>query len=154
MDLATLIGLGSGTAVVLVAIFLGGDFMAFVDVPSLLLVIGGAMAATILRFTLADVTIERAETILGAGRVRYVHPDCGFWMLRRSIADAKITALVAGRDLYEGRPARGVASGRGEAGRLNRTELGREARPRTAFPTLAPGSWRPRSGFRHRCTAS
>jgi 5-methyltetrahydropteroyltriglutamate--homocysteine methyltransferase len=50
--------------------------------------------------------VERAETILGAGRVRYVHPDCGFWMLRRSIADAKITALVAGRDLYEGRPAR------------------------------------------------
>jgi 5-methyltetrahydropteroyltriglutamate--homocysteine methyltransferase len=50
--------------------------------------------------------IERAGTILGAGRVRYVHPDCGFWMLRRSIADAKITALVAGRDLYEGRPGR------------------------------------------------
>jgi len=55
MDLATLIGLASGTAVVLIAIFIGGDFMAFVDVPSMLLVIGGAMAATILRFTLADV---------------------------------------------------------------------------------------------------
>jgi 5-methyltetrahydropteroyltriglutamate--homocysteine methyltransferase len=36
-----------------------------------------------------------------------VHPDCGFWMLRRSVVDAKIRALVAGRDLYEGRaPAR------------------------------------------------
>ena len=55
MDLATLIGLGSGTAMVLVAIFMGGDFMTFVNVPSLLIVIGGAMAATILRFTLADV---------------------------------------------------------------------------------------------------
>jgi chemotaxis protein MotA len=55
MDLATLIGLGSGTAVVLLAIFLGGDFMTFVNVPSVLLVVGGAMAATILRFTLADV---------------------------------------------------------------------------------------------------
>ena len=50
--------------------------------------------------------IERAEKTLGAGRVRYVHPDCGFWMLKRSIADGKIQALVAGRDLYEGRPAR------------------------------------------------
>ena len=40
---------------------------------------------------------------LGAGRVRYVHPDCGFWMLKRTIADAKMRALVAGRDLYEGR---------------------------------------------------
>ena len=47
--------------------------------------------------------IEHAETILGPSRVRYIHPDCGFWMLKRSIADAKIAALVKGRDLYEGR---------------------------------------------------
>jgi 5-methyltetrahydropteroyltriglutamate--homocysteine methyltransferase len=46
--------------------------------------------------------IERAETVLGAGRVRYVHPDCGFWMLKRPIADAKIRALVQGRNLFEG----------------------------------------------------
>lgn len=44
--------------------------------------------------------IERAETRLGADRVRWVHPDCGFWMLKRSVADRKIAALVAGRDLY------------------------------------------------------
>ena len=48
-------------------------------------------------------TIERADVVLGQGRVRYVHPDCGFWMLKRSIADGKIRALVAGRNLYEGR---------------------------------------------------
>ena len=47
--------------------------------------------------------IERAEQLLGAGRVRYIHPDCGFWMLKRPIADAKIRALAQGRDLYEGR---------------------------------------------------
>ena len=47
--------------------------------------------------------IERAESVIGEGRVRYVHPDCGFWMLKRSIADGKIRALVEGRDLYEGR---------------------------------------------------
>jgi 5-methyltetrahydropteroyltriglutamate--homocysteine methyltransferase len=46
--------------------------------------------------------IERAERVVGAGRVRYVHPDCGFWMLPRSVADAKMRALAAGRDLYEG----------------------------------------------------
>ena len=46
--------------------------------------------------------LERAERLLGPGRVRYVHPDCGFWMLKRGIADAKMRALVAGRDLYEG----------------------------------------------------
>ena len=47
--------------------------------------------------------IERAEKLLGRGRVRYVHPDCGFWMLKRNMADGKIRALVQGRDLYEGR---------------------------------------------------
>jgi 5-methyltetrahydropteroyltriglutamate--homocysteine methyltransferase len=47
--------------------------------------------------------IERAEKLLGRDRVKYVHPDCGFWMLKRSIADGKMRALVEGRDLYEGR---------------------------------------------------
>jgi 5-methyltetrahydropteroyltriglutamate--homocysteine methyltransferase len=53
--------------------------------------------------------IETAERVIGPGRVTYVHPDCGFWMLKRPIADGKIRALVAGRDLYEGRPARRTA---------------------------------------------
>jgi 5-methyltetrahydropteroyltriglutamate--homocysteine methyltransferase len=47
--------------------------------------------------------IERAEKLLGAGRVRYIHPDCGLWNLRRNMADGKIRALVAGRDLFDGR---------------------------------------------------
>ena len=49
--------------------------------------------------------IERAAETVGPDRVRYVHPDCGFWMLDRGIADAKIAALAAGRDLYLGRRA-------------------------------------------------
>ena len=47
--------------------------------------------------------IEAAEKKLGAGRVKFIHPDCGFWMLKRSVADRKIAALVKGRDLYLGR---------------------------------------------------
>ena len=46
--------------------------------------------------------IQNAENVLGPGRVRYVHPDCGFWMLKRSIADRKMQALVAGRNEYLG----------------------------------------------------
>src|SRR5690348_15861840 len=46
--------------------------------------------------------IERAEKLLGKGRVKYIHPDCGFWMLPRNVADGKIRALAAGRDLYLG----------------------------------------------------
>ena len=47
--------------------------------------------------------IEKAVQVLGPGRVRWVHPDCGFWMLHRSVADRKIEALVAGRDRFLGR---------------------------------------------------
>ncbi len=47
--------------------------------------------------------LERAEAVLGHDRIKYINPDCGFWMLKRPIADGKIRALVAGRDLYEGR---------------------------------------------------
>ena len=42
------------------------------------------------------------ERVAGAGRVGWIHPDCGFWMLRRSVADRKIAALAAGRDMYLG----------------------------------------------------
>ncbi len=49
--------------------------------------------------------LEHAENALGEGRVTYINPDCGFWMLPRAIADGKIRALVDGRDLYEGRKA-------------------------------------------------
>ena len=45
--------------------------------------------------------IEAVEKKVGPDRVRWVHPDCGFWMLKRGIADGKIRALVRGRDLYE-----------------------------------------------------
>jgi 5-methyltetrahydropteroyltriglutamate--homocysteine methyltransferase len=47
--------------------------------------------------------IEAAEQKLGAGRVKFIHPDCGFWMLKRSVADRKIAALALGRDKYLGR---------------------------------------------------
>lgn len=48
--------------------------------------------------------LEHAERVLGPGRVKWAHPDCGFWMLHRSVADRKIAALVEGTRLYLGRP--------------------------------------------------
>lgn len=47
--------------------------------------------------------IEKIVKILGPDRLRYIHPDCGFWMLHRSVVDRKMRALVQGRDLFEGR---------------------------------------------------
>lgn len=53
--------------------------------------------------------IEKAARLVGADRIAYVHPDCGFWMLPRSVADAKMRALVAGRDLFASGSASGTA---------------------------------------------
>ncbi len=53
-----------------------------------------------------DLVAERIEhivKIIGHERLRYVHPDCGFWMLQRSVVDRKLRALVDGRNLFEGR---------------------------------------------------
>lgn len=46
--------------------------------------------------------IENAISILGEDRIKWVHPDCGFWMLSRSVADRKMRSLVAGRDVALG----------------------------------------------------
>ena len=53
-----------------------------------------------------DTVAERIETAAkrmgGAERIGWVHPDCGFWMLKRVVADRKIAALAAGRDKFLG----------------------------------------------------
>lgn len=53
MDLATVVGLVLGAALVVIAILLGGSFGAYIDVPSMMIVIGGAIAATMTSFPLA-----------------------------------------------------------------------------------------------------
>ena len=55
MDIGTVVGLVVGVALILTAILLGGSLSAFVDIPSVLIVVGGAIAATFIRFTLKDV---------------------------------------------------------------------------------------------------
>ncbi len=47
--------------------------------------------------------IANAVSVLGEKRIKWVHPDCGFWMLPRTVADRKMAALVAGRDQFLGR---------------------------------------------------
>jgi 5-methyltetrahydropteroyltriglutamate--homocysteine methyltransferase len=46
--------------------------------------------------------IEQIVRVVGAERLAYVHPDCGFWMLPRSVADHKMQALVNGRNQFLG----------------------------------------------------
>lgn len=55
MDLGTIIGIVAAFIVVVGAILYGGDIMQFIDVPSILIVFGGTIAATLVRFPLLGV---------------------------------------------------------------------------------------------------
>jgi chemotaxis protein MotA len=55
MDIATILGIVAAFGVVGYAISMGGSFSAFVDVPSILIVFGGGIAATLIRFSLKGV---------------------------------------------------------------------------------------------------
>lgn len=55
MDKATLIGIVSGLGLVIASIFMGGNLSWFIDIPSLMIVLGGTVAATCVNFPMADV---------------------------------------------------------------------------------------------------
>lgn len=55
MDLATVIGLVSGSILILVSIILGGSPIVFINIPSFLIVIGGTIASTFIKFKMGDV---------------------------------------------------------------------------------------------------
>ncbi len=57
MDIATLLGLVMGTGVVIAAILVGSDLYVFLNVPGFLIVIGGAFAATLIKFPISRVFV-------------------------------------------------------------------------------------------------
>ena len=69
MDLATIIGILFGSFIVGLAIFLGGELHSFADLPSVLIVIGGASAATFVRFPLANVF----SALMLGGKIAFTH---------------------------------------------------------------------------------
>ncbi len=54
MDFATLIGLIIGTAVIAMAMLSGADASVFINVPGLLIVLGGTIASTLIKFPIGD----------------------------------------------------------------------------------------------------
>jgi len=55
MDIATIIGFVSGIFLVAITIVMGGNIAIFINPPSLVLVIGGTIAATLINFPLGEV---------------------------------------------------------------------------------------------------
>ncbi len=54
MDISSIIGVVSGVGFILGTILLGGSIVAFINIPSILIVMGGTIAATMIGYPLAD----------------------------------------------------------------------------------------------------
>lgn len=55
MDIASLFGIVSGIALIVSAIFMGGDIHNFINIPGIMIVGGGTIATTLLTFQFRDV---------------------------------------------------------------------------------------------------
>lgn len=55
MDIATIAGVVSAFGLVLVAIFMGGGLSLFINVPALMIVVGGTLGVTMINYPLKDV---------------------------------------------------------------------------------------------------
>ncbi|PPD32105.1 MAG: flagellar motor protein PomA [Methylomonas sp.] len=54
MDIATLFGFLLAVIIITAAILVGGDIMLFIDLPSVLIVVGGTFGASLIRLSLTD----------------------------------------------------------------------------------------------------
>ncbi len=71
MDIATIAGIVAGSIVVGIAILMGGDVGTFVNIPSMLIVVGGGFAATVIRFPLTHVF----QALILGSKVAFTHKN-------------------------------------------------------------------------------
>ena len=55
MDIATILGIISAFGLVFIAIFMGGGVQLFINVPAMMIVVGGTLGATMINYPLRDV---------------------------------------------------------------------------------------------------
>lgn len=70
MDIATIIGLVAGFGLVFSAILMGGGAGIFFNVPSILIVVGGTIAATLINYPLHEVL-----NVMGTVRNAFIHKE-------------------------------------------------------------------------------
>ena len=74
MDIATVIGLIGGAALILIAILMGGSAIVFVNISGLLIVAGGTIATSFIKFSMKDV-INSIAVVMKAFLVKIEPPD-------------------------------------------------------------------------------
>ncbi|MBL0732633.1 MAG: MotA/TolQ/ExbB proton channel family protein [Desulfosarcina sp.] len=74
MDIATIIGLLGGAGLVLSAVIMGGSAGIFINIPGLLIVVGGSIATAFMKFTMAEV-IGSLKVAMKAFLIKVDSPD-------------------------------------------------------------------------------
>ncbi|HYC03570.1 MAG TPA: MotA/TolQ/ExbB proton channel family protein [Azospirillaceae bacterium] len=82
IDLATVLGLAGGLVLVAVALIAGGNVGAFYNVPSLLIVLGGTIAVTVISFSMEDVGVARRLTMRAVAKPVQSPRDTAEFVLR------------------------------------------------------------------------
>jgi len=70
MDITTLIGIASGLGLVLIAILQGGGVAIFINIPSLMITVGGTIGATLINFPLPKVI-----KVMGVVKKAFFHKE-------------------------------------------------------------------------------
>ena len=99
MDFATIIGLIGGIILISVAITAGSDAMLFVNAPSIMIVIGGTMAATLIKFPLKH-CFNSVKVAVNAFRHESTHPSELIRIANEMAAIARKSGVIA-LDGYE-----------------------------------------------------
>lgn len=114
MDVATIIGLILGIGLIVVSISMGGGgMMSFINVPSLMITIGGAFSALLINFPLGNVVgvlaivkncfttklLSPAEVVNLFGELATVSRKEGLLALEKVMEDIKDPLLVRGLEL-------------------------------------------------------
>ena len=86
MDIATIIGLLGGTTLVLSAIIMGGSAIIFLNIPGMLIVVGGTIATCFIKFSMSDV-INTIKVAMKAFMVKIESPD---QIINQMVSFAKI----------------------------------------------------------------
>jgi chemotaxis protein MotA len=94
MDLATIIGLVSGSILLAAAIILGGNPLSFVDLPSVLIVFGGTIAVTFIKFKMSDV-VNTMSVTMKAFLVKMQSPEAIIGEMVNYTRIAKKEGLIA-----------------------------------------------------------
>ncbi|MDY7032074.1 MAG: MotA/TolQ/ExbB proton channel family protein [Thermodesulfobacteriota bacterium] len=74
MDIATVIGLLGGGALILSAVLLGGSALVFINISGLLIVAGGTIATSFIKFSMKDV-INSIAVVMKAFFIKIDAPD-------------------------------------------------------------------------------